>query len=182
MHPRTCWLPCACESGGHQGLIRMGFNGSCEAFWIYYWLIYSMKCIITWGCCTEGSSWNRLPQPYDAVWTAACATPFSLTWRDAQSEARKISYWISPFLCKVPQKNKQPGVNAHTASEFVFTYHFNVVKDSRHLLDPFHHLLRVLCIFSLSRHLLIKRHLPAHSWVLYLKKSINYIKHQDYIL
>lgn len=53
---------------------------------------------------------------------------------------------------------------------FVFcTHHLNVVKDSRYFLYPFHHLFRVLSIFSLSRHLLIQRHLPAHGWVFHLK-------------
>lgn len=49
------------------------------------------------------------------------------------------------------------------------THHFNVVKDSRHLLYSLHHLLRILGIFCFSRHLFIKRHLPAHCWVLHLK-------------
>lgn len=49
------------------------------------------------------------------------------------------------------------------------THHFNVVKDSRHLLYSLHHLLRIIGIFCFSRHLFIKRHLPAHCWVLHLK-------------
>lgn len=57
-----------------------------------------------------------------------------------------------------------------------YTHHFNVVKDSRHLLYPFYHLLRVFGIFSLPSHLLIKRHLPAHSWVLHLKPRVKYLE------
>lgn len=143
--------------------------------------------IITWGCCIGVSSWNRPPLPCDAVWTAACATPFSLTWKDAQSEARKKTYTqqiipknTSP--CVVDDNQIMPTpcmcmlcVCFQSTRDWLYTHHFNVVKDSRHLLNPFNHLLRVLSIFSLSRHLLIKRHLPAHSWVFHLKPRVKYV-------
>lgn len=34
--PKTCWLPCACERRGNEGLLQEGCNGSCKAFWLFY--------------------------------------------------------------------------------------------------------------------------------------------------
>lgn len=180
--------------------------------------------MITWGRCRGASSWNRPPLPCDAVWTAACATPSSLTWRDAPSALMDNLYWINcfPRVCDCftfihihdshigqseydqisPEQRIQgntkgakhakdksfvsPKGDTYPASEqcahlahitdmhvwilnCVFTHHLNVVKDSRHLLNPFHHFFRVLGILGLPGHLLIQRHLPAHSRVLHLK-------------
>lgn len=115
--------------------------------------------IVTLGCCREASSWNTPPQLCGAAWTAACATPFSLTCRDAQSEEQKQTKAIFNLFY-----NGFP----HSCANCSDTHHLDVVKDSRDLLYSFDHFLWIFGVFSLSRHLLVKSHLPAHRWILHL--------------
>lgn len=51
------------------------------------------------------------------------------------------------------------------------THHFKVIEDSRHLLHSLDHFLGSVSILSLSCHLFVQGHLPAHGRVVHLSPT-----------